>query len=126
MPKYNINLITARKSYYINEIVPLWKITRKTCELWIKQEGLKTIEGTSPFMIRGADLIDFIKEKRAKGKIPVKENEFLCMKCRQGVKPKAGSEQILKTGKRIGRDNHEQLRKTGICEKCETRLYKFL
>ena len=126
MPRYNINLITARRSYYINEIVSLLKITRKTCGLWIKQEGLKTIEGISPFMIKGADLIDFIKKKRAKGKIPINKNEFLCMRCRQGVKAKIGSEKIIKTGKRTGKDNHEQLEKTGICERCETRLYKFL
>jgi len=127
MSNYNINLITARRSYYIAEIASLWGIDRKTCEHWIKEKGLATIEGdTKPFLIFGADLIDFIRKQREKGKIPIKENEFLCMKCRRSVKAKVGSEQTVKTGKRIGKDNREQLKKTGICENCGTQLNKFL
>lgn len=127
MPKYNTNLITTRGSYYVAEIASLWGIDRKTCERWIKVRGLATIEGdTKPFLILGKDLIDFIKKQREKGRISVRENEFLCMKCRRSVKAKIGSEQTIKTGKRIGKDNREQLKKTGICENCGTRLNKFL
>jgi len=42
------------------------------------------------------------------------------------VKARVGSERTVKTGKRIGKDNLEQLNKTGICEICETKLNKFL
>ena len=126
MAKYNINLITARRSYYINEIASLLRMNRKTCCYWIKHEGLKTVESISPMLITGTDLINFIKEKRQKRKIPVKENEFLCMKCRKSVRAKTGSEETIKTGKTIGKDDRKQLKKTGICEKCGTRLHKFL
>ena len=126
MAHYNLNLITRRRSYNINEIASLLGVNRKTCGRWIKEEGLATIEGnTKPFLILGNDLIDFIKKQREKGKILVKENEFLCLKCRKGVKAKAGSKQTIKTGKTIGKDNHELFRKTGVCEFCETKLNKY-
>ena|SRR3989344_3259764 len=127
MPNYNINLITARRSYTIGEIASLWGISRKTCGRWIKYEGLEPIEKhTSPLLIIGTDLIDFIKKKRREKKIPTKENEFFCVKCHEAVRAKTGSEQIIKTGKMIGRDNREQLKKIGVCENCKTRLNKFL
>lgn len=127
MPNYNINLITARRSYSTNEIASLLGIDRKTCGRWIKYKGLKTIEeNRSPLLIMGADLIDFIKKEREKRKIPLKENEFLCVKCHKAVRAKIESEQIIKTGKRIGKDNREQLKKIGVCENCNTRLNRFL
>lgn len=127
MPNYNINLITARRSYCIAEIVSLWGINRRTCGRWIKYKGLRVIEeNTNPLLVMGVDLIDFIKKKRERGKISLKENEFFCVKCHKAVRAKIGSEQITKTGKRIGKNNQEQLKKIGVCENCETRLNKFL
>lgn len=127
MSNYNVNLITARRSYSVNEIASLFGIDRKTCGRWIKYEGLMVIErNTKPLLIMGADLIDFIKKKREKKKIHLKENEFFCVKCHKAVRAKIGSEQIIKTGKRIGKDNREQLKKTGICDNCNTKLSKFL
>jgi len=126
MPKYNINLITTRRSYLIKDITDLYGVSGKTCHRWISEGGLATIEGIKPYFIRGEDLIDFINKQREKGKIPIRENEFLCLKCHKAVKAKAGSEQIIETGKTIGKDNHKQLRKTGICEVCERKVFKYL
>ncbi len=127
MPNYNLNLITGRRSYCVNEIASLLDIDRKTCGRWIKYEGLKVVEeNTSPLLIMGEDLIAFIKKKREKRKIPIKKNEFFCLKCHKAVRAKIGSEQTIKTGKRIGKENREQLKKIGVCENCETRLNKFL
>lgn len=111
----------------MTEISSLLSIDRKTCRRWIRDEGLEVIEkNVSPLLVMGSDLISFIKNKRRKRKIPVKENEFLCMKCHKSVKAKNGSEQIIKTGKTIGKDNHDQLRKTGVCEICGTEINKYL
>ncbi len=127
MPNYKINLITSRRSYNISEVASLLGINRKTCGRWIKYNKLKVIEGniTSP-LIMGSDLIYFIKKNRQKNKIPIKEDEFFCMKCRKPVKAEIDSERIIKTGKKIGKDNREQFKKIGICENCKTKLNKFL
>ena len=104
----------------------LLDIDRKTCSRWIK-EGLRVIEkDVSPLLIMGSDLEDFIRKKREKRKIPLKDNELFCMKCHKAVKAKVGSEKIIKTGKRIGKDNLEQFKKIGICEVCGTDINKFL
>jgi hypothetical protein len=127
MPNYNPRLIKSKRSYSINEICSLYGIDRKTCHRWIKNENLEIIEkNVNPLLIMGADLISFIKKKKIKNKIALKENEFFCMKCHRPVKAKTGSELILKTGKRTGKDNLEQFKKTGVCEVCETKVNRFL
>lgn len=127
MPNYNLNLITARRSYSVNEVAALLRIDRKTCGRWIKYEGLKPIEeNTNPLLITGSDLIDFIKKKREERKISLKENEFFCVKCHKAVRAKPKSVKTIKTGKRIGKNNQEQIKKIGACENCHTKLNKFL
>ena len=127
MQNYSINLITARRSYSVGEISSLLGVNRKTCGRWIKYGGLEIIEeNTNPILVIGADLISFIKKKREKRRVAIKENEFYCMKCHKAVRAKIGSEQIIKTGKMIGKDNREQLKKIGVCENCNTPLNKFL
>lgn len=127
MSKYNLRLIKSKRSYSINEMVSLLKVNRKTCHRWIKNENLKVIEkNVNPLLVMGIDLINFLKQKRAKSKTALKENEFFCMKCHKSVKAKMGSEKVIKTGKRIGKINLEQRRKTGICGTCGTEINKFL
>ena len=105
----------------------LLNIDRKTCSRWIRDEGLKVIEeNTNPLLVMGIDLEEFIKKKRAKNQFILKENEFLCFKCHKAVKSKIGSERTIKTGKRIGKDNQEQFKKTGNCEVCGTEINKYL
>lgn len=127
MPRYKLNTITARRSYTIAEISALLGVDRRTCGRWIRNEGLRVVEeNTSPLFVLGADLAGFLKEKRRKAEIQLKENEFYCLKCRGAVRAKIGSEQVIPTGKRIGRDNYEQMKKIGVCEKCETELTRYL
>ena len=127
MPNYNSRLIKSRKSYSIKEICSLFGINRKTCHRWLKNEGLRAIEkNVNPLLVMGADLINFLKEKKAKKKVTLKKNEFFCMKCRKSVKAKIGSEATIKTGKRIGKANLEQFKRIGVCGICETKLNRFL
>ena len=127
MKKYNPHLIISKRSYSLGEIVFLLDINRKTCHRWIKDEGLKTIEkNVNPLLVMGVDLIDFLQRKRAKSKAVLKDDEFFCMKCHGPVKAKIGSEIIVKTGKKIGKNNLEQFKKIGVCEVCETKMNKFL
>ena len=104
MQNYNLNKIISKRSYNSTEISALLGIDRKTVRRWIKYESLKVIEtGVSPALVMGADLTEFIKSKRKKRKMETKENEFVCFKCHKVVKAKNGSEQIIKTGKKMGK-----------------------
>ena len=127
MAKYNPHLIKSRRSYNITEMASLLSVDRKTCQRWVKTEGLRVIEkGENPLLVMGADLQSFLKAKLQKRRFNLKENEFFCVKCHKPVKAKTGSEKTIKTGKRIGKDGLEQLRKTGLCEICGTGLNRFL
>ena len=127
MPNYNIHKIQTRRSYNLTEIASLFNIDRKTCGRWIKNERLRVIEENgNPVLVMGADLKDFITKKRTKKKRPLKENEFFCFKCHKAVKAKTGSEKTIKTGKKIGKENREQLKKIGICEVCGTEINRYL
>lgn len=127
MLNYNTHLITLRRSYSIKDMALLLGIDQRTCHRWIKNEGLKVIEENArPFLIMGADLANFIKTKKAKAKIPLRDDEYFCLKCRKAVKSKAGSEKIIQTGKKIGKDNLEQVKKIGLCEVCGTKINRFL
>ncbi len=125
MPNYNTHLITARRCYRMKDIADLYRINKRTCRRWII-EGLKVVEAnTSSPLIMGKDLILFLKNKQAKKKIKLKDDELYCVKCRKGVKAKIGSEKIIKTGKTIGKANKELLIKSGVCENCGTRLNRY-
>ena|SRR3989344_8311954 len=126
MSNYNIHKIQTRRSYNITEMAFLLGTDRKTCSRWIKNEGLRVIEESVSPLVIGADLKDFIIKRKAKKKTHLEENEFFCFKCHKAVKAKTESEKIIKTGKRIGKENREQLQKTGICEICGTEINKYL
>lgn len=126
MANYNLRLIKSRRSYNITEMASLLSIDRKTCQRWIKMDGLRVIEkGVNPLLVIGADLQSFLKARQDKKRFILGENEFYCMKCRKPVKAKVGSEKIVKTGKRIGKNNLEQLKKVGLCEICSTEVNRF-
>lgn len=124
---YNPNLIKVRRSYSPGEIAQLFGIDQKTCFRWIKNGGLKVIkENTSPLLVGGGDLKDFITRNKKERKTKLKADEYFCLKCRKAVRAKAGSEQTVKTGKTIGKNKLPQINKVGICEDCGTKLNRFL
>jgi len=127
MQNYNFRKIKSKASYNTTEIKKVLEVDRRTIRRWVKNEGLEVVDSSmSSILVMGADLIKFIKSKRLKRKMPANDDEYLCFKCHKVVKAKAGSEQIIKTGKRIGKNNKEQFKKTGNCEHCGTKLNKFL
>jgi hypothetical protein len=110
----------------MSQIASLFGVDRKTCHRWMKGD-LRVIErGVNPLLVMGADLISFLKTKKEKRKVPLAIDEFFCMKCHKPVKARAGSEEIVKTGKRTGKARLEQLKKIAFCETCGTRLNRLL
>lgn len=126
MAKYNIRLIKSRRSYSMTQISSLLNIDRKTCHRWLKKEGLRLIEqNVNPILVMGSDLIDFLKKKRAERRVILSDGQFYCLKCHKSVGAKAGSKKTIKTGKKIGKNNSDQYKKTGVCEVCNTRVNRF-
>lgn len=105
----------------------LFGIDRKTCSRWIKNEGLRVVEkGVSPLLVMGSELMRFIQEKRSAKKTTLKDDEFFCFKCHKAVKAEAGTYEVIKTGKTVGKKGMEQIVATGACEVCGITLNRFL
>lgn len=126
MANYNLHLIKSRRSYNATEMASLLNIDRKTCQRWIKQDGLKVIEKDVNPLVMGKALKIFLKDKMEKRRFNLSENEFFCVKCHKPVKARISTEKIIKTGKRIGKNGLEQFKKIGICEVCNTGVNRFL
>lgn len=125
--RYNYRLIQIKESYSVNEIAQLFHIDRMTCLRWIKYQGLKVIkQNTSPLLVMGSDLKEFIITKLNKRKRKLSDNEFFCLKCRKAVIGEIGSIRVVKTGKKIGKDNSEQENKIGKCEHCGRVINRFV
>jgi excisionase family DNA binding protein len=71
--------------YTVEEIARLLGTCRATVRRWIKQ-GLPTIDGGRPIMVRGADLLEFLNA-RAKPKQPCPVGQCYCVKCRSARAP---------------------------------------
>lgn len=124
--KYNPQSIQIREAYSPREIAKLFNIDTKTPLRWIK-DGLPVIaKNTNPLLVMGSDIKELVIKMRQKRKIELEENEFLCMKCQRAVTAKNGSSQTIKTGKTIGKNKDEQLKKIGVCNFCGSKLNKFL
>lgn len=125
MPKrYKINLIKRRKAYTLEEIADLQDKDKRTCFRWI-EEGLKVVEiDAKPLLVMGYELKRFLEEKQARNKAPLEKDEYYCFHCKKPTKAKSESEQINPTGKKIGKDNREQMMKTGLCEVCNGKMYR--
>jgi len=123
MPKrYNTKSIRQRRSYDLEEIAQLLHKDKRTCFRWIG-EGLEVLDPDSkPLLVMGFELMRFLKEKQGKNKVSLKENEYYCCHCKKPAKAKTGSEEMKSTGKKIGKDDREQMMKTGLCEVCNTKI----
>ena len=125
--RYNYNLVHINDSYSPKEIAELFNIDRMTCLRWIKSGELKVIKrNTSPLLVMGDVLKEFIIKKLQERRVRLSDEEFYCLKCRRAVIGKKGSIKLLKTGKVVGKNKNEQLNKIAVCEKCGGKLYRFI
>lgn len=120
--RYNPRLITSRHSYTPEEIALLFGINKKTVFRWLAN-GLPPLEKhTRPLLIMGDELRHYLTEKKKKRKVSLKENEYFCFKCQKATRAKLGTERMVPTGNRIGKEAREQFFRRGKCEQCGTEV----
>ena len=101
--------VYKHRSYTIKELSELLAIDEKTCSRWIEQ-GLRTVSNKKPFLILGGDLKEFLRNRKAKKKITLNRNQFLCLSCKGARYAKRGS--IVKMA----------TRKTALCRVCNGKM----
>jgi len=84
---------------------------------WVK-EGLRLITDQRPYLVRGADLIDFLQKREAANKVPMGKGQFFCMRCKAPRDPREGSVSYTATTALTGR-------LSGVCDACGGKLGQF-
>ena len=113
---FNARIIKRNLSYSTQEIADLLGVHIGTTNNW-RMTGLKTIDKQKPFLVFGADLIDFINRNNKKNKQKCKPDEFYCCKCK---KP----QQTWENQADIKIINAKRLMVSGLCVKCGTVVNK--
>ena len=110
--KINPRKICSHISYKIKELADILAIDEKTCFRWIEQ-GLRTIPGRNkPFLIRGREVKDFIRNRKLKKKITLNRSQFLCLTCKVARYAKKGSIRIVDS------------KKIALCRVCNGKMSK--
>lgn len=110
--------LTGIKSLYCYEVpeaAEVADVSTRTVRSWIKQ-GLPVLSLERPVLIRGDDLIAFIKKQRANRKTDVAPHEFFCLRCRDARSAAGGFATCRTKGTRITLQ--------AICIECESVMNK--
>ena len=113
---YRTNLIKKTVTYSTHDIGELFGIHRATVRQWYKK-GLRRIDGKRPFLVIGADLELFLKNRQNKRKQKCQPNELFCFRCRK-PQPSRGNKVILK------KVSLKTGRLCGVCTDCGSRTNK--
>lgn len=116
MPKQaRINKIKAFRSYTIPEAAEVSGVSTRTIRSW-SAKGLRVMRDEHPALIRGDELIGFIKAQRKRRKKSLSLDRFYCLRCRVPRKP---AEDLVEC-----QDSGGRLTLIAICESCETIMRK--
>ena len=109
--KPNVNLIQKSRCYTVSEVAKRIDRTVHTVRSWINQ-GLPVLPETSPRLIDGAELKDWLIAKWAKRKQPCEIGELFCCKC---GKPSAPDPISVKTAAGLSPTTANISGKCGTC-----------
>lgn len=91
---------------------------------WVHKHGLKPInEGEKISLFEGLDVIEFLKKWERERKVPLADNEFFCVKCKNAVTPVPASLKIEYTGK-IYKKGWKNVIIHGNCKGCRGKIAK--
>lgn len=112
--KVDMRRIKKDMSYFLSEVCELLCVHKRTVYQWLKT-GLPKVDNQKPYLVRGRDLYDFLKQKRKGQKC--QPHEFYCFKCKG---PQSAWENIVD----LMQYNDKQLMIQGLCAVCGTKVNK--
>jgi hypothetical protein len=77
-------------------------VSEATFRKWPK-DGLRLVTDQRPYLIRGADLIEFLQKREAANKVTMARGQFFCMRCKAPRDPVDGSVSYQPTTDLTGR-----------------------
>jgi len=109
--------ISKDRVYTIKMAARTIGVSEQTFRQWPK-DGLRLILDKRPYLVRGADLIDFLKKREKANKVPTGKGQFYCMTCKAPRDLSEGSVAYKATTAMTGR-------LSGLCAVCGGKLGQF-
>jgi excisionase family DNA binding protein len=111
--------IKSLRSYTIDEAASTLRVHRNAIRHWMKKGGLLALTDRRPFLIRGADLVAFLKGRRAAKRQRCTAGQLYCVKCRKPQTPAGGMTDYEPL-------KHDRGALVAICPVCETLMRRFV
>jgi len=122
--KKSIRNISKRKLYTAKQIAGTAGVNLRTVHRWF-QLGLPVLDkSTHPYLVKGADLKDFLIKMRDKKRFKLKEMEIYCVSCQQPRLSNPEDIKVVFTRKRIGKKNMQAII-YGVCKECGCKILRF-
>jgi len=118
MANYNPNLVKIHRNYTMEEVASLFAIHKNTVRQWVKAD-LPCMDDQKPYLILGADLKQFLQDRRAKKKQRCNVDEIYCLRCKSPQIPAENFVEYLPSSDTKGRI-------TGFCPSCDGIINKYV
>ena len=113
----NPRAVKANLTYTIEEAADCLNVSKGTVRAWGKS-GLNILKSQKPHLIAGFELRAFLEKKRQKRKMPMENDELLCLKCRKPQKALGAMADYYPSKSSSGR-------LVGFCAVCEGASHRF-
>ena len=114
----NPRAVKANLSYTIEEAAICLSVSVGTIRAWVRK-GLPIMRKHRPFLIAGFELRAFLEKQRANQKMPMANDDLLCLKCRRPQKALGSMADYLPRNTKSGR-------LVGFCDVCEAESHRFV
>ena len=114
---YAIRGISKARVYTVKSAARILGVSEPTFRRWAK-DGLKIITDKRPYLVRGADVIDYLKKRRTANRNPMTQTQCYCMRCKAPRDALGGAFIFQPTSDLTGR-------LSGLCAGCGGKFGRF-
>ncbi|MEP3672011.1 MAG: helix-turn-helix domain-containing protein [Hyphomicrobiales bacterium] len=114
----NPRAVKINLTYTIEEAADCLNVSIGTIRAWIKN-GLHVFKSQKPYLIPGFELRNFLEKQRQTRKMPMADDELLCLKCRKPQKTLGAMADYFPSQGSSGR-------LVGFCAVCEGVSHRFV
>ena len=108
--RHSARRVKRLRTYTVQEAARATGATPATVRQWLKT-GLESVAGCYPTIIRGIDLIAFLKSRNAGRKRPCGPGRLFCLRCKEPKRPAFDEVEFWPEGDRLGTLK-------GVCPDC--------
>lgn len=109
--------ISAARVYIYKQAARIIGVSEATFRKWPKQ-GLRVITDKRPFLVRGADLIEFLQKRQTASLKPTTKTQCFCMRCKMPREFRERAATYTPQSNLTGR-------LSGLCAECGCKIGRF-